>query len=105
MTNALEWDSPLAIANLRVFCHKLEVEFLQTSQHFDNHVFLWQDGRPEVVSAGRLPSLLGRGEGLLGELDLRECVHRSLYSVARNSGNTIEGVGHELCPLGVAGQG
>ena len=44
MTNA--WNSLSAVANLWVFCHKLDVEFLQTSQHFDNHLLLWQDGRP-----------------------------------------------------------
>ena len=35
----------------------------------------------------RLPSLLGRGESLLRELDLGECVHGSLHGVARNSLN------------------
>merc|ERR1712083_429633 len=105
MTNA--WVSLSAIENLRMFSDELDVELLQAAQHLDNHLLLWQDGRPEVVGArllskagprndanasclkkmrgvkniGRLSRLLGSSESLLRELDLRECVHGSLHGV------------------------
>ena len=40
---------------LRILCHELDVELLQSPQHLLDHLLLWEDGCPEVEGSRLLP--------------------------------------------------